>query len=271
MNIRVPIVASDEKVSITQMIVDDSLYEGGWIYNFLLTLSRKKSKLLFGDYQFFWKYGIFIKRYFEVPITDLYNDIEFFLNKYLNSGYYIVCYSDNQKKCSTEKCILFYDVRGEAGGRVYYCCDWRNDKIFHNKVTIKQMANDFAMSGIEVLRCDLLKRVSKGNYKFNFEIMRDELRKGKKFIWFDKIIFFCTSKSRIKRDIVVLQEWGNIFKCRLDYLNFDSEKVNINFERFESILKENIYLRIKIIKLINVYNRLLKCMMEESSHRHMNR
>ena len=84
MNIKIPIVTSNEIMSISQMITGEYLYQSGWIYNFMSTLHRDKKKILFDECKFFWEYGIFLKRYFEIPINDLYNDMESFLDKYLN-------------------------------------------------------------------------------------------------------------------------------------------------------------------------------------------
>lgn len=259
MNVATPIVTSDERVSISQMIAGEYLYKSGWMYNFMSTVHRDKKELVFNDYKFFWKYGIFLKRYFELPVNDLCNDMEDFFDKYLNKNYYIICYLDiREGRCNKEKCILFYKTEVIGRGKVYSCCEWRENKVYNLRGTISELNKTFQMKNLSLLRCDLLRKVNQESYKFDLEMIKDELYKGKSLSFYDKMAVFISSKKDAEKNLVVLQEWMTMHKARKKYVNSNYEEIEIYMKLFDRIMKTHISARIKVIRLVTLYNKITK-------------
>lgn len=259
MNIKMPIVTSNEKMSITQMITGEYLYKSGWIYNFMSTLHRDKKKILFDEYKFFWKYGIFLKRYFEIPINDLYNDMENFLDKYINKNYFIICYLDvREGKHNKEKCILFYNTEVTQSETIYSCCEWKGNTINFLRGTIPELVKILKISDLPLMRCDLLLEVKQENYEFSVELLKQELCKGKKLSLLDKMAILLLNEQDIEENLTVLQEWMAMYKERMNFINYQSREIDLCMERFDRIVKEDISVREKVIRLATLYNKLTK-------------
>lgn len=241
------------------MITGEYLYQSGWIYNFMSTLHRDKKKILFDECKFFWEYGIFLKRYFEIPINDLYNDMESFLDKYLNKNYFIICYLDvREGKNNKEKCILFYNTEATQNEIIYSCCEWKGNKINYLRGTIPKLIKILKIPDLSLMRCDLLLEVKQENCVFSIELLKEELCKGKKLSLFDKIVISFLNKQDTEENLTVLQEWMVMYKERMNYMNYKSKEIDFYIKRFDRIINENISPRTKVIRLATLYNKLTK-------------
>lgn len=276
MKIRVPKIMSDEKISISEMIIDDELYNSGWIFSFYSVLEkRNNSELDFKENKFFWQYGVFLKRYFEVPIHNWSKDVDGFLSKYLEKDYYVILYSNcSIENSSNEHCVLFYDSKRTKHKNVYSCCKWENYKVSYFDGGINDIRKEFIdvkFIDLTQARFDLL-RTGKEEFDYNsldISILKSDLNKRHRIGFLDLLFSFFSNIFVVEKNLVILKEWFEIFLLRKKYLSIIIEGSNNYESKFRTIFASNLNLRLKLIKLLLLYKKLLKqlerCLENEES------
>lgn len=258
---------SNEKISISEMIMKDSLYKKGWFYSFFSTLKKENNgTLVFKDNNFFWKYGIFVKRYFEVPFNNCSEVLDDFINKYLEKDYYVVLYvnipdEDNNNEC----CVLFYEIKQLDKKNVYSFCKLKDCRVNYFQGTINDIYKQF-MGGenadIIQARFDLL-RIDKEEYfqaSFDFDIFKRDLYERDKIYFFNVLCYCVNDIVIVEKNIDVLKEWFDMSLSRKKYLDeyIDIGDLNIYENRFKMILASKLNSRLKLIKLLLLYTKVLR-------------
>ncbi len=166
----------DEKNAISLLICDKGILSKGWILSFFNTLlyDSKNHIIRFNDYNFFFDYGIFDKRYVEYPVNHtLDNTIFLFLCNYLHRGYYVIL---NNSGYDNYERIVFYNCKDEEKK---VDCFWIQNRI-HKRINLdrNQLINIMskASKNRDLLTFDMYRPEKLSDCIFSFRVFEEEIK-----------------------------------------------------------------------------------------------
>lgn len=248
------IIKYDQRGKMLLMMLSDYLYKSGWVFNLFLGLSYNKvqKQILFNDYEWLWKEGVFYKKYIEVPYLASIEEISDYLRKYIGTSYIIGYVSNNARdKTDVAEMILYYDF-SVSDNKFSVCVFGKNSLIFAGRKSIYEIFKLFYPEKINTKYCfDILEPIINLTYEFDRGKLLQDVDK-KKLYWRD-IIFL--PKSQIKKSLSIFKDWITFFELRLEWLSRDLNLEKV-FHDIKIIMDSKESDRIKMLVLVSKYNKI---------------
>lgn len=248
------IIKCDQRSQMLLMMLSDNLYKSGWIFNLFLGLSynNAQKQIMFNDYEWLWRYGIFYKRYIEFPHDASITEIKTYLEKYIGMNY-IIGYVPNKDghEVDGERFILYYAFNA-SNDKFNICVFYKDTILFNGEKSIYEIFSLYYGTGITTdYSFDILRPINNSIHKFDMDKLVQDIE-GKKLHWRD-VLFL--SENQIKKSLSVFEDWYVFFELRLKWLsgNVNLEKELYNMRIVMNSSKRN---RVKLVILSKRYNKL---------------
>lgn len=250
------IIKHDQRSEVLLRMLPDYLYESGWIFNLFLGLSYDKihKQIIFNNYEWLWKYGMFYKKYVEIPHAASAQEINDYLIKYIKKNY-IIGYISNidEGSMNEEKMILYYDFNA-VNNKFSICVFYKDRLLFDGEKSMAEVFDLYYLHDVDsIYRFDVLKPIENLKCKFDIDMLLKDIT-NKKLFWKNYLFM---SKTQIKKSLFVFEDWYALFGLRKKWLQ---EKYNLGkiLHDIEIIINSMKCDRIKILVLVRKYNNICK-------------